>query len=348
MQWHLYCRVIDNFGDIGFAWRLACDLAARGESVRLAVDDASALAWIAPQGAPRVEVVGWSGTASHGADVVVALVGGVRPAGALAPVLVDVEHLSAESYVERTHGLPSPGRHDGEPPSTTWFFYPGFTAATGGLLREPGLLERRHEFGRGDDWLASLGIVPRAEERRVCLFGYRNDAIPELIASLAAEPTLFLLAPGPAADQVVASLGASLARGALRVVPVPNMSQTEFDRLLWSCDLNLVRGEDSLVRAIWAGAPFVWQLYVQDDGAHLAKLAAFLDRFLAGAPADVAGSVASLFARWNSMAEGSLPVSMPDATTIAARAAHCRRWRDALAIQDDLTTRLLRFVESKR
>jgi hypothetical protein len=78
----------------------------------------------------------------------------------LAPILVDVEHLSAETYVERSHGLPSPGRRDGEPPSTTWFFYPGFTAATGGLLREPGLIERRREFGRGDDWLASLGIVP--------------------------------------------------------------------------------------------------------------------------------------------------------------------------------------------
>jgi len=348
MQWHLYCRVIDNFGDIGFAWRLACDLAARGESVRLAVDDASALAWIAPQGAPRVEVVGWSDRASDRADVVVELFGGGRPAGALAPILVDVEHLSAETYVERSHGLPSPGRRDGEPPSTTWFFYPGFTAATGGLLREPDLIERRREFGRGDDWLASLGVVPCAEERRVCLFGYRNDAVPELVASLAAEPTLLLLAPGPAADQVIAGLGASLARGRLRAVPMSRVSQANFDRLLWSCDLNLVRGEDSLVRAIWAGAPFVWQLYVQGDGAHVAKLAAFLDRFLAGAPPDLASTLRTLFNGWNGTASGAHPAAMPDATTIAAWAAHCRRWRDALATQDDLTTRLLRFVESKR
>ena len=372
MQWHLFCRVVDNFGDIGVAWRLARDLAGRGESVRLAVDDASALAWMAPEGAEGVEVVGWN-DAWHGADVIVELFGGGRPAvagasatsplgawpsnalrpdvapsGERPPVFVNVEHLSAESYVERSHGLPSPSQRDSEPPSTTWFFYPGFTAATGGLLREPGLLDRRHAFGRGDSWLAALGIAARSGERRVCLFGYRNEALAELLDSLAAEPTLLLLAAGEAADQAAAELGASLRRGALRAVALPRMSQSDFDHLLWSCDLNLVRGEDSLVRAIWAGAPFVWQLYVQDDGAHHVKLAAFLDRFLAGAPSDVAASVAPLFARWNGMAQGTLPLSMPAVATMAAWAAHCRRWRDALASQEDLTARLLRFVESKR
>jgi uncharacterized repeat protein (TIGR03837 family) len=249
---------------------------------------------MAPQGAHGVEVAGWSDRASDRADVVVELFGGGRPAGALAPILVDVEHLSAETYVERSHGLPSPGRRDGEPPSTTWFFYPGFTAATGGLLREPGLIERRREFGRGDDWLASLGVVPRAEERRVCLFGYRNDAVPELVAARrGTDPASAGARPrrrsGHRRPRRVARAG-QVARGA-DVTREPG----DFDRLLWSCDLNLVRGEDSLVRAIWAGAPFVWQLYVQGDGAHVAKLAAFLDRFLAGAPPDLASTLRTLF-----------------------------------------------------
>ena len=91
----LFCRVVDNFGDIGFAWRLACDLAGRGESVRLAVDDASALAWMAPRGAGGVEVVGWSDQAPVVADVVVELFGGGRPASAV----------RSESAV--TKGLPS-------------------------------------------------------------------------------------------------------------------------------------------------------------------------------------------------------------------------------------------------
>ena len=58
-RWDLFCRVIDNHGDLGVCWRLACDLAGRGAEVRLWIDDASALNWMAPQGAPGVEVLPW-------------------------------------------------------------------------------------------------------------------------------------------------------------------------------------------------------------------------------------------------------------------------------------------------
>src|SRR5690349_21650597 len=205
MQWDLYCRVVDNFGDVGVAWRLAADLAGRGESVRLAVDDASALAWMAPGGAPRVDVVAWDAGPAAAPDVVVELFGGGRPRGAWrpgarAPLLVNVKHLTAERYAERSHALPSPTSRPGEPATTTWFYFPGFSAQSGGLLREPGLIEQRRAFGDGSAWLASLGVVARPGERRVVLFSYRNDAIDELLDVLAASPTLLLAAPGPAID----------------------------------------------------------------------------------------------------------------------------------------------------
>ncbi|MEO5844869.1 MAG: elongation factor P maturation arginine rhamnosyltransferase EarP [Caldimonas sp.] len=353
MQWDLYCRVVDNHGDIGVAWRLAADLAGRGESVRLAVDDTSALAWIAPQGASGVEIVRWQDRPSPPPDVVVELFGAGRPptawpTGTPTPVLLNLEHLSAEPYVERSHGLPSPTRRPGEPASTTWFFYPGFSDATGGLLREPGLLERRRAFGRGDEWLDSIGVAARVGERRVSLFSYRNDAVGELLDALAAAPTLLVLPPGAAAEQVAAILGSSLRRGMLRAVRLPFIAQDDFDHLLWSCQLNFVRGEDSFVRAFWAGAPFVWHLYVQDDGAHAVKLAAFLDRFLAGAPTTLALALRALFARWNGTGGGALAPPMSDPTLRAAWLAQCARWRESLVAQDDLVTRLLRFARAKR
>ena len=353
MQWDLYCRVVDNFGDVGVAWRLAADLAGRGESVRLAVDDAATLAWMAPQGAAGVDVVGWRDGPSAAPDVVVELFGADRPAtawpaGAPLPVFINLEHLSAESYVERSHGLPSPAARPGELPSTTWFFFPGFSEATGGLLREPGLLERRRAFGLGDDWLATIGVEARAGERRVSLFSYPNDAVPALLDALAAAPTLLLATPGAVAECVAAALGPSLQRGSLRAVRLPLLAQDDFDRLLWSCQLNFVRGEDSFVRAFWAGAPFVWQAYVQDDGAHVAKLDAFLSRFLVGAPPALAAALRALFARWNGIGQGSLETPLGEPTVRAAWLAQCARWRDALAAQDDLVTRLLRFVEAKR
>ena len=60
MRWDVFCRVIDHHGDLGVCWRLSAELAALGERVRLWADDASALRWMAPQGAPRVQVLPWA------------------------------------------------------------------------------------------------------------------------------------------------------------------------------------------------------------------------------------------------------------------------------------------------
>jgi uncharacterized repeat protein (TIGR03837 family) len=144
-RWDLFCRVVDNFGDAGVCWRLARDLAARGARVRLVIDDASPLAWMAPAGAPGVEVLPWPGPAEP-AEVVIEAFGCDPPPDFVAamarrqpaPVWINLEYLSAEAYVERSHGLPSPQLNG----LTKWFYYPGFTPRTGGLLREPDLMAR--------------------------------------------------------------------------------------------------------------------------------------------------------------------------------------------------------------
>ena len=335
--WHLYCRVVDNFGDIGVAWRLAADLAGRGERVRLFVDDASALAWMAPSGAAGVDVRAWL-EVIDGADVVVELFGAGLPAGAEAGLHINLEHLSAEGYVERSHGLPSPRRAASGKSSTAWFFYPGFSDRTGGLIREPGLRDLTAARGAGD-------------ERRVSLFSYANAATCGLLDALATKPTLLLVSPGPAATQVATLLGPSMTRGRLRAELLPYLAQPDFDALLRSCDLAFVRGEDSPVRAVWAGVPFVWQLYMQDDGAHAAKLAAFLDRFLSGAGGDspaIDRSVRDMFLHWNGVTGVAAPWTAFEPTVLAAWRSHCVAWRQALARQPDLTTQLIAFANSKR
>ena len=70
MRWDVFCRVIDNLGDVGVCWRLARDLAARGDTVRLWIDDASALAWMAPGGATGVEVGAFDAAGDPGEVVV--------------------------------------------------------------------------------------------------------------------------------------------------------------------------------------------------------------------------------------------------------------------------------------
>jgi len=331
MLWDVFCKVVDNFGDVGISWRLARDLAGRGESVRLWIDDASALAWLAPAGAPGVEVAAFDAAAEPG-DVVVEAFGCDPPAAFVAamavrrPVWINLEYLSAEGYVERSHGLPSPQAGG----LTKWFFYPGFTPRAGGLLREPWLTAERAAFDR-KAWLAGLGLELQPGERLASLFCYDGQAaLPALLHSLAGQPTLLLLTPGPAQRQVKA-----LAPG-LRSAALPWLPQTEFDRLLWACELNFVRGEDSIVRALWAGAPFVWQIYPQHDGAHVRKLQAFLDRFPA------LPGLAPLWFAWNGL-QRDWP-GLPDPQ--AWRAA-CTEWRATLLAQPDLVSQLSDFVRSK-
>ena len=346
--WDVFCRVIDNHGDLGVAWRLCCDLADRGEQVRLWVDDAAALAWMAPQGHRGVEWVAWTDPAPDLApgSVVVETFGCNPPPGFVqrmaaatpAPAWINLEYLSAEAYVERCHGLPSPVNVGPGRMLAKRFFYPGFSARTGGLLREPGLMPARRAFDR-QAWLCASGIDVQPGERLVSLFCYENPALAALLDLIDNAPTLLLVPPGAPTRQVSALLGPTLQRGALRARLLPYLTQPGYDRLLWACDLNFVRGEDSFVRAQWAGKPFVWQIYPQLDGSHAVKLHAFLDRMLAPADDALAAPLRGLFLGWNALAP--LPTALPAA---APWRGLCAGWRDGLLAQVDLTRQLIEFV----
>ena len=287
-HWAIFCQVIDNYGDVGVCWRLASDLAARGVAVRLYIDDASALQWMAPSGAAGVTVVHYDSPYHEHPSVVIEAFGCEAPDTYLqqlaqqvqrcrlqhsaAPVLINLEYLSAEDYVERCHRLPSLIMSGPAQGLTRWFFYPGFTAATGGLLRELNLSLRQQHFD-ADAWRLTHGIAPGYTT--VSLFCYEPPALAQFMHDLqglqAQTPCHLLVTPGRASAAVQA-LGQDWH---FPVSFLDARPQTAFDELLWACDLNLVRGEDSLVRAIWAGQAFIWQIYPQHDNAHYAKLDAF-------------------------------------------------------------------------
>jgi uncharacterized repeat protein (TIGR03837 family) len=227
-------------------------------------------------------------------DAFVARMAAAKPA----PVWLNLEYLSAEGYVERSHGLPSPVMHGPGAGLAKHFFYPGFTPRTGGLLRERELPARRAAFDRAA-WLRRWSIAPDAQV--VSLFCYEPPALADLLRQLAAGPrTTHLLVTAGRATGAVRALGAR-STGKLQLHELPLLSQREYDHLLWSCDLNFVRGEDSFVRGLLAGVPSVWQIYPQHDGAHHIKLDAFL-RWLQP-PADLR----DFFLAWNGVVGGPLP-----------------------------------------
>ncbi|NRF69971.1 elongation factor P maturation arginine rhamnosyltransferase EarP [Aquincola sp. S2] len=345
MLWDLFCRVIDNFGDAGVCWRLARGLAARGETVRLWLDDATPLRWMAPDGAPGVTVLPWGAAAMPDAslepgDVVIEAFGCDPPppfvermaARRPAPVWINLEYLSAEDYVERSHGLRSPQLSGPGAGLDKWFFYPGFSPRTGGLLRAASVADR-------DGWLAARGWARRPEERVALLFCYENPALPRLLRDLAATPTLLLAAPGPAQQ----ALSAITLPRALRPIALPWLPQTTFDELLASTDLNIVRGEDSFTQANLVGRPCLWQLYPQHDGAHAAKLDAWIDRFIAASGFADGDALRALTRAWNGL--GPWPERWPEP---AGWSGACTAWRDGLLAQQDLLTQLSSFAASRR
>jgi len=386
MRWDVFCRVIDNFGDIGVCWRLCADLGARGHTVRLWVDDASALSWMAPHGAPGVDVRPWAeaegptqAEAICPGDVVIEAFGCNPPDAFLArmqrpqpPAWVNLEYLSAEDYVERSHGLASPVFSGPAAGLRKRFFYPGFTPATGGLLREPGLMSRQADFHAHQrlPWLHALGVPASEADRLVSVFCYAGAPLADWLNMLQAEAmaatdahggagspapsagiTRVLLTPGHATSlaQVWLAQGRHKAPHLFTLHPLPALPQTAFDHLLWACHLNIVRGEDSAVRALWAGRPHIWHIYPQDDGVHAGKLDAFMTRWMHTWSPGLREGVQRGWRHFNRIGqevqgEGSAP-RLPDwRASDGAWAQATLAARTALLPQTDLVTQLTHFV----
>lgn len=367
MLWDVFCRVVDNFGDIGVCWRLSADLAERGHTVRLWVDDPSALRWMAPEPLrpAHIQVLDWDGQAQEPGDVVIEAFGCNPPDAFVArmqrpvpPVWINLEYLSAEQWVERCHGLRSPLMSGPGKGLSKWFFYPGFTAATGGLLRETGLMAARqaweadHRQHRAQ-WAASMGIKPPSPDTLwLSLFCYEAAPVGALLDGLAASGAdiQVLVTPGCATDLGRQWQAARAPVKTLSLHELPAISQPEFDHLLWACELNFVRGEDSAVRALWAGRPHVWHIYPQDDGVHAGKLDAFMDRWMAGWPDDLAREVRGLWLSWNGLRPAgagnfaALPSLLNDPRWAASQGSA----RQRLAEIPDLVTQLCGFVSDRR
>ncbi|MEN9539130.1 MAG: elongation factor maturation arginine rhamnosyltransferase EarP [Pseudomonadota bacterium] len=382
LRWDVFCQVVDNHGDAGVAWRLCSDLAARGQMVRLWIDLPDALpevasALAAPDG--KVQVRLWDSAALDASSslgdaphVIVECFGCPIAMTFIAKcarkmsekgqklLWINLEYLTAQSYAERNHALPSPVANL---PSNCerFFYYPGFTPHTGGLLREEDLLPRQEAFQRQpqpvDMVLHRLGLPPAVPgERLISLFCYEPLLLPALLHQLTSGPQLtrLLVTPGRAAQAVRAAQQAvqpcskdkseffplTDLHGQLSISYLPWLPQRQYDELLWACDFNFVRGEDSLVRALWAGQPFAWHIYPQHDGAHVPKLDAFLNWL------DADPAYRRFMRAWNGVNGSAQATELPPIDT-AAWAVQARMARTRLLTQADLVSTLFSFVRKQ-
>jgi uncharacterized repeat protein (TIGR03837 family) len=372
-SWDIFCNVVDNYGDVGVTWRLARQLVAEHQlNVRLWIDDLSAFVRLCPgadssaaqQWHAGVEVCCWPAVwqETRLPDVVLEAFACRLPAAytdamlhcSPRPVWLNLDYLSAEDWVTGCHGLPSMQSNG----LKKTFFFPGFQPGTGGLLREQGLIEQRERFDQDKsarfEALEALGVRAVEGARLMSLFAYENPCLGSWLDVLAtgSEPVHLLVPEGRVLGDVQAWLGAEpLAvgapqiRGALTVQLLPFVGQQDYDRLLWSCDFNVVRGEDSFVRAQWAARPMLWHIYQQEDDAHLPKLDAFLHLYLAGLSPAAAHDLNRFWQAWN--AQEQLDVSWQALSAHWPELdRHAREWCRQLSLQPDLATALVQFCRN--
>jgi uncharacterized repeat protein (TIGR03837 family) len=208
-------------------------------------------------------------------------------------------------------------------------------------------------------FLAQFGVTPaEMGALKVSLFCYPHAPVSALFdAWRSGDAAITCLVPeGVAVGAVQAFLGEEAKPGTVRVRDaltlrvLPFIPQPEYDKLLWACGLNFVRGEDSFVRAQWAGQPFVWHIYPQDKNLHHKKLRAFLGRY-----ADDIRSLTAFFLHWN----GAMPEDrqgqtdwpvlwrqfQADMPKMARRAVD---WQQQMLVNGDLATNLLKFADALR
>lgn len=277
----IFCRVIDNFGDAGIAWRLSQILATEFDcAVTLYIDHLPTLSAIVPdiqasskeQNVHQVRVKDWDLSIEENSipQAVIEMFACEIPHHIRTiiqkhqPLWLNWEYLSAEDWVEDCHMMPSLQNNG----VVKYFYFMGFTHKTGGLLREKHLSFH----------LPTLFRQP--EKMRLFCFAYDNpiwqhhlqtwNDLSWNVEIFIAGETLYN------AFQRFTSFQAAFQQGKIHLQAF--VPQADFDDLLQSFDMLIVRGEDSFMRAQYSGKPFFWHIYPQEEQAHLPKLNAFWNR----------------------------------------------------------------------
>ena len=309
----IFCQVVDNFGDAGFSFRLARALKMRrvDRQIRLFINELHALGHLVPeldinraqQNIEGVDIIIINDQLvkriqhlQFASLVIESLASPVpevfrKQVYSQSQLILILEHLTAEPEFEAMHGLAAPTGY----PVPRYMINQGFTAKSAGILIEDNFQETIQSVAGKQlkwrqKWLKPYTDVLPFEPETIktgSLFSYDHD-LSALLRDLQTEqePTiLFVL--GDLSQQSVRQallhekeavwLKPDVAGLGEVYLLFPEMfSQKDYDLLLITMDFNLVRGEESLARAILAGKPFLWQAYDQGDNYQLVKVNALL------------------------------------------------------------------------
>ncbi|MDR0306325.1 MAG: elongation factor P maturation arginine rhamnosyltransferase EarP [Chitinispirillales bacterium] len=311
----IFCHCVDNFGDAGVVYRFAREFKASNPRcrTRVFIDSKETLRAIVKEIDPskavqELESILYIDTRAltetlmenlGAADIMVEAFACHIPEPLLeqayskSKLIINLEYLSAESWVEGFHLKES---LLGCGTARKFFFMPGFTEATGGLILNSRLAQTRYSGGFDrfqilNDVLNTFGITVKPEENKLLgtLFTYERglDSLLTDLNTQNRKATLLVFG-----DKSQKSISAALERLGgrhdsisaqirtyknVQLICMPFIDQHSYDTLLCCTDFNFVRGEDSLARAVLSGKPFIWNAYIQDNKYQKVKVEALLE-----------------------------------------------------------------------
>lgn len=294
----ILCKVVDNFGDIGFVYRLARSLSdlCPNLKLRIVADNLKSFSLLCPeidplkddQNANGWQIFNWNAEKTcletfrkNPPKIILECFQCGRPEWLETLLFTEkipnvahiimIDYLTAEPYAETFHKLKSLTRSAKVQKVN---FMPGFTKKTGGLILDKPFLDALKNRTYVNDKFFNI-----------LFFGYQRNYSPVIRAlqnfnNKSEKKINLLLAKGAGFDSFLAAYEAekSAEKNLFALEELQFLSQIEWDALLTKTPLLFIRGEDSLSRACLCGVPFVWHAYSQTEEYQLVKVNALLDR----------------------------------------------------------------------
>lgn len=303
----IFCEIIDNFGDIGVVYRISKELKKIFQNVRIRIvlnrleefkainkkvkdtdyQEIDGLICVTEKYVKEnIETFGVS-------DVFIEAFGCnvpeeyVKQAKENSKLWINLEYLSGEKWIEDFHLCES--LIDSKTLKKI-FFMPGFSEKSGGVIIDSGFLERMKygkenrdevfkkyfkDFDLKDKFIGTVFSYEKNFENLLeTLKNYEKETVLLLMGEKTQKSFSEILKKNLTEDY-----GNIVKYGKITMIYSDFFSQEEYEEIISASDFNFTRGEDSFVRGIILGKPFMWHIYLQEEKAHMDKIKAFTERF---------------------------------------------------------------------
>ena len=280
----IFCQVIDNYGDVGVAYRLAREFKRvyPNKKLRFVINQTEELNLI--RKSEDIEIILYKDISKieNSADLIIESFGCEIPKKYMdkalknSKLIINLEYFSAEKWVDDFHLQESFLGGN----LKKYFFIPGLSEKSGGILLDNEFLERKKKVEANKEYYLEKFGIKEKYDLIGSVFSYEKnfDSLIEELKKLGKKIILLILSE-KTQKNFIKYFDNNNYYDKIKFVKLPFFTYNKYEELLALCDFNLVRGEDSFVRALLLGKPFLWHIYPQDENTHIEKLESFLEKY---------------------------------------------------------------------